>query len=249
MYAGAEIEFDVRVPVDDDGLRANVAANLARGLPEVPAYTPTSDLITIVANGPTARQCALAGATLALNGSIRLFNERGVAPTYWAGCDPQQHMADFLTDPPKSTTYLVASKCHPDVFEALRDRRVLVWHVDDFATWDLVKDRAPVSTGVSITIVAFELMSRFGFGRFETWGWDGSYGPSGNSHAVPQPHGGQDITVEVGRASFATTTTWALEAQDARQKFLQTPRNVKVKGGGMIGAVLQHCDVAGHSFL
>jgi hypothetical protein len=77
VYAGAEIEFDVRVPVDDDGLRANVAANLARGLPEVPAYTPTSDLITIVANGPTARQCALAGATLALNGSIRLFNERG----------------------------------------------------------------------------------------------------------------------------------------------------------------------------
>lgn len=236
---GREVEFDVRVPVADDGLALNVASALARGLPEIPAMLPEPDLVTIVANGPSARECSFAGPTLALNGALRLFVERGTAPTYWAACDPQPVVAEFLKDAPESTIYLVASKCHPSVFDALKDRKVLVWHVDDCGTWDLVKDRNAISTGVSITIVSFELMSRFGFSRFETWGWDGCY-LNGQDHAAPQAHSGTDLEMQVGINRFRTTTTWALEAQDAYHKLTITPRNVKVRGGGMIGAVLQY---------
>jgi hypothetical protein len=238
--AFGEIQFDVRTPVADEGLKLNVAKALARGLPEIPdLMRRPGELITIVANGPTARQCTLSGPSLALNGALKLFGERGAVPTFWAACDPQEIVADFLDYIPEDTTYLVASKCHPKVFDRLKDRNVIVWHVDDFATWDQVSDRKPISTGVSITIVAFELMSRFGYDRYETWGWDGCYS-EGRSHAVPQAHGGSDVTVEVGRQVFATTTTWALEAQDARDKLLQTHRDVKIRGGGFIGAYLQH---------
>ncbi len=245
-----EIEFDVRVPVADDGLTLNVASALARGLPEAPERPlEAGKRITIVANGPTALQCALAGPTVALNGALKLFLARGACPTFWAACDPQEIVADFIPEnPPEDTTYLVASKCHPRVFDRLKDRNVIVWHVDDCGTWDLVKDRHAISTGVSITIVAFELMSRFGYDHYETWGWDGCY-QDGQSHASPQAHGGSDIIVEVGTQRFATTTTWALEAQDARTKFLQTYRDVKIRGGGMIGAVLQYQFGNGQAFL
>lgn len=226
-----QVEFEIKVPVDDEGLRANVASCLARGLPEV-GYSPErADRLTIIANGPTALQAPQDGPTLAVNGSLGLFEH---APTWWAGCDPQEGMSAFLTDPPRETVYLVASKCHPSVFEALKDRTVLVWHVDDRATWDLIKDRDPVMTGVSITIVAFELMARFGFRSFTTWGWDGCY-LDGKDHAIPQRTVPVNIDNEVGDRTFATTTTWALEAQDAWNKLRGA--DIDIRGGGMVGAI------------
>lgn len=226
------VEFDIRVPVDDEGLRANVRSCLARGLPEVGYSGGRADRLTIIANGPSALQALpCEGPTLAVNGSLRLFDE---GATWWAGCDPQEHMADFLTDPPRETVYLVASKCHPAVFEALKNRTVVVWHVDDHATWDLLSERDPIRTGVSITIVAFELMSRFGFRRFTTWGWDGCY-MDGKDHAVPQAIVPSNIENEVGDQVFNTTTSWALEAQDAWRKL--SAADIDIRGGGMIGAV------------
>ena len=191
MSLGGDIEFAIRTPVSEEQLAANVADCLSRGLPEVEFSSPQLATLTILANGPSAREYDFGGPTLALNGALKLCVERGVAPEYWAACDPQEHVADFLQHAPAETSYLVCSKCHPSVFEALKDRRVLVWHLDDFGPWDLIKDRNPVSLGVSITIVAFELAERLGYSTFETWGWDGCY-VGGQSHAMAQEHGGSD---------------------------------------------------------
>lgn len=228
------VEFETVVPVDDAGLAANVTACLALGLPEVGYALPRADRLTIVANGPSALYAPHDGPTLAVNGALGLFEQ---GPTWFAGCDPQEHLADFLKDPPRETVYLIASKCHPAVFEALKHRTVLVWHVDDHATWDLVQDRDPIMSGVSITICAFELMSRFGFRGFDTWGWDGCY-LDGRDHAVPQRIVPTNITMEVGPKTFATTTTWALEGQNAHQKLSEL--DISIHGGGMIGAIFDY---------
>lgn len=234
------IDFEIRTPLDDQTLVRHVEHALSLGLPTLSQLRDRSDRLTIVANGPSARQARPRGATLALNGALGAFQRRGAAPTWWAACDPQEVVASFLDETPMETTYLVASKCHPAVFEQLRHRNVILWHVDDHATWDLVKDLSPVSTAVSITICAFELGERLGFGRFKTWGWDGCY--FGNiDHAMPQAHRGQDIENEVGDRIYRTTTTWALEAQDAVRKFRLKPRDVTIHGRGMIGAVLDYC--------
>lgn len=235
MQPGSVIEFDVRTPVADAGLRSNVAHALSLGLPEV--APEAAGFVRIVANGPSARQAPLSGPTAAVNGSLALFGEKG--PTYWIGCDPQAHLADFLKTPPEDTTYLVASKCDPSVFEALKGRRVLVWHIDDHSTWELVGDRDPVMCAVSVTICAFELLERIGFDRFETWGCDGCF-MGGAGHAVPQAETSPFKTVVVGRRSFNSTNSWALEAEDAVNKFRWRCPNVTVKGGGMIGAILDY---------
>ena len=232
-HEGRLIEFDIRVPVADEGLVSNVRHALSLGLPEV-TFVPGSEVLTVIANGPTARHAPLDGSTLAVNGALGLFTERDLAPTYWAACDPQEVVAEFVRDAPPETTYLVASKCHPSVFEALKGRKVMLWHVDDHATWSLVRDRDPVMSGVSVTICAFELMRRLGFDRFETWGWDGCL-TDGQTHAVPQCAGGLARTVEVGERRFESTTTWALEAQDAWDKLRDLP--IAINGGGMIGEI------------
>lgn len=232
-----EVEFDVRTPTAD--LTAHVVSALARGLPDLGSEAGEG-FLRIVANGPSGSQAPLDGPTLAVNGALRLFTERGLHPTYWAACDPQELVANFLTDPPKDTVYLVASKCHPKVFDALRERQVIVWHIDDYETWDLVKDRDPVPTACSITLTVFNVMERLGFDRFETWGWDGCRF-DGRENAVQQQNSGDRKTVIVGDKQFDTSATWALEAQDAVRKL--PGYRVDVKGGGMIGAILEYMEV------
>jgi hypothetical protein len=229
-----EIAFDVRVPVDDAGLVANVRHALSLGLPELRDFEyPWREPINVVASGPSSLRAPLEGKTVAVNGALRLFK---TPPTYWAGCDPQPEMADFLTDAPAETIYLVASKCHPSVFEALRGRRVVLWHLDDEATYPLIGDRFPVVPWSSVTACMAELFARMGFREFHFWGWDACY-LDGLDHALPQRHAGESVTVNVGGKDYQTTTTWAAESQGAVHLFTGFPFPVHIHGPGMLAAI------------
>lgn len=223
------IEFDVRVPYDDDFIRARVAENLKRGLPEAKPEDDKPGVLNIIANGPSATQAigrCLNETTVCLNGAIKLGS-----PNFWAACDPQPIVASFLDNAPSAQTYYVASKCHPDVFDALKGRNVVLWHIGD--------DRPNgIPTACSITLTAMSLFRLQGWRRFRTWGWDGCY-LDGRDHAVGQPHAGDDRTVIVNDDRFHTTTTWACEAQDAVNQLSFADYEVEVMGEGMIGAILR----------
>lgn len=238
---GSIIEFEVVTPVATEGLISNIRATMALGLPQVCGEAErSSPHLRVIANGPSALFAPLDGDTLALNGALGLFVRAGLAPTYWAACDPQELVADFIPDdPPRETVYLVASKCHPRVFERLRGRKVLVWHLAEDVTLEALGASAVEAAlpFVSITLTAFGLMYHLGFRSFETWGWDGCY-LDGRDHASSQAHAGQNINVEVGDKTFRTTTTWALEAQTAVELLTAIPYRLTVNGGGLIGAML-----------
>lgn len=227
------IEFEVRTPVPDAKLREHVAWAMRRGYPEVQEGLERPGVVNIVASGPSALDARLDGLTVAVNGSLKLFTDRGLAPSWWAGCDPQRSMARFLKRPPPTTIYLVASKCDRAVFRALQNRRVLLWHIDDVAGHEWA-----VPTATTITLTALSLLRRMGFRQFRTWGWDGCY-LDGKDHAMPQKHSAENITVEVGSQTFHTTPTWAIEAQDAVFQLETADYKVDVRGPGMIGAMLR----------
>lgn len=236
--AGRVIEFDIKTPCDEATIRANIAHALRLGLPEANATPPR---LTIVANGPSARQAPLDGLTLALNGAMKLFLAQGKAPTYWAACDPQELVTQFLPDdPPKATIYLVASKCHPAVFEKLKGRDVRVWHVSDFVDDDT--GLRPVPCALTITTIAIPLMLQLGFPRQHIWGWDACYGDDGSNHAVPQAHHEPEIIeLDLDGRIFRTTRSWAAEAQDACNKMLPIYRylglDLVIQGDGLVRAL------------
>lgn len=177
--------------------------------------------------------------TLALNGALSLFGE--VGPTYWAGCDPQAELADFLTNPPLDTAYLVASKCHPRVFDTLLDRgcTVRIWHVWEPCVADLLGDRITVAPGCSITTTAFELGVHLGYTSFDVWGWDGCFDANGACHAGQHfPSASPPVTILLDDREFASTQSWALELEDARVRLLGFPFPIRVHGGGLFGAGL-----------
>lgn len=248
------VQFEVNVPCTAEVIGDNIRHALSLGLPAFDSAP--IETLHVIANGPSARQAPLkelftsASPTLALNGAIKLFIDQGVWPDYWCACDPQALVADFIPDiPPKFTTYLVGSKCHPSVFARLKDRTVRLWHVSDH---EATKDHRPIPTASSVTLTALSLMRRvLGFRRFETWGWDGCY-LGGLHHATQAPREPQeaDITLmigstmdETGKPSggvpFATSHTWALEAQDAVLQMHRADYEVVIHGEGMIGALLR----------
>lgn len=241
---GTEIVgFEPITPVADDVCAAQVHAALARNLPEAIERRP----LVVVANGPSARLAPLDTRlpTLAFNGALRLFTDRGLAPTYWAACDPQALVADFLPPhPPKSTTYLVASKCHPYVFDRLAARRVHLWHLPDYpAPGGLHQALCP-----SVTLSGLWLARSLGFTDFDIYGWDCCF-DSDASHAgdgspvgetIALNYGGEILGDDViGGRNFPTTPTWIAESNAAGQ-FFQLARyfdlRVTIHGDGMIRA-------------
>jgi hypothetical protein len=250
--SGRVVQFELRTPLDGATIRAHIQAALSRGLDEVEISAPRDERLTIVANGPSSLQAPMMGApvespiespTLAINNALRLFVDRGIAPDYWMASDPQACVADYLHDAPRDTVYLVASKCHPAVFDALRDRRVVLWHCAEPGTLDLLTGRLVIQSSITVTLCALNLMPVLGYQRLATWGWDGCYLDE-RDHAASQPHHrdrSRDINIQVGPGQqFTTTTSWAAEAQEAVRLFQAVPRDVIVHGGGMIAAILDY---------
>lgn len=201
MRSGEVIHFDIKTPLNDGILLNHIAHARTLGLPD--AVPQADKTLTVIAGGPSAWLAPQDGPTLALNGALRVCKR----PTYYAACDPQKEVAQFLTEAPDETVYYMASKCHPDVFDSLKGKDVRLWDVGD-----LVPGGIP--TAVSITLTALNLFIRLGWRKFNVYGWDGCY-KDGRDHAVPQHHVGDNITLLAGDRSFETTTTWAAEAEDA----------------------------------
>jgi hypothetical protein len=238
--------FEYIVPNSDEVCQAQIAANLKRGYPEALDRRK----LTVIASGPSAQQVDLRSIKtpiLAVNGALSLFLKTGLWPRYWACCDSQEVVADFLPDyPPFGTTYLVGSKCHPKVFEKLKDRDVLIWHLKD----QPIEGKARISVASSITICASWLMYRLGYSDFDYWGWDGCF--MDGKHHVDNDADWSSIqrlninyggTIEgddvIGGKTFETTRTWAAEAQGAEQFFQLAEyfdMQVTVNGGGMFAA-------------
>lgn len=243
--------FAIQVPLADDVCRAQVADSIAQGLPDAVHRRA----LVVVANGPSARGIdlrAIKQPTLALNGALELFLQQGLAPTYWACCDPQPVVASFIPDnPPYSTVYLVASKCHASVRERLKGRDVRLWHLPD----NPAAGRAHIAQCSSVTLSASWLMHRMGFTDFEYYGWDGcfmdgrNHAASNNDTLAPTVHinyGGELVDGEVmGGRIFATSRTWAAESHGVQQ-FYQLAKyfdiGIKLHGDGMFKCAIEALD-------
>ncbi len=234
---GKIIQFAIQTPLDAEIIAGHIAHAKSLGLPE--ADGQELPVLRVVASGLSAYQALPEGPTMAVNGGLKVFRERGISPTYWAGCDPQELLSEFIEDPPEATTYLVASKCHPKVFETLKGRDVRLWHLDDYPTW---YDRR-VPCAVSVTLTAMSLMTRLGWRRFQVWGWDGCY--IDGKHHIDDPlyervHKSEgDVTLEIGDRLFQSTPAWAAEAKDAECQlgvFEWMGIEVEIMGDGAIKA-------------
>ena len=234
------VQFEVQTPCVDD-VPKHIEHAMSLGLPE--ADGEPLRRLTIIANGPSAKDAPLDGDTLALNGALKLFFNTGRVPTYWAACDPQRdYVLSFLDVPlSKETIYLVGSKCHPDVFKRLEGFDVRIWHINDYP---IPEPGRPVKTASTVTLTAMTLMRRLGYRHFDLWGWDGCYGMDDSHHAVPHDvefSRESDLTVNVGaqqkgyrrKLKLADYRKWRAMKKLGKQLGLEVPlpQETRTEGG------------------
>lgn len=137
---------------------------------------------------------------LATNGAHRLLRSHGIVPEFVLFVDPSEAIALYVDEPDETDTsvYLVASICHPLVFDRLAGRKVAVWHPDIPAEREkqkaLLDERPEIASaliggGNTGALRSLNVLFLAGYRTFHLYGMDSSYPKGGSDHAYVKPDG------------------------------------------------------------
>jgi len=196
----SRLEMNMGMNVSDEIILDNIRVNIKRQLPQVKPYEINSQKIAIVAGGPSLsdtlpelrRQVEDEGIKLvAVNNTHDWLVERGFKPSIHVMVDAQQHNVKFVQNPIKSCKYLMASQCHPDVFDALEGYNTQIFHLLNKSGEEKVLDEYYykkyhfVVGGSTVTLRAIWMMRMLGFTKMDVYGFDSCY-MDGKHHAYDQ---------------------------------------------------------------
>lgn len=158
----------------------------------------TQEPIAIVCFGPslndTWEEIKKFKYVFSCSGSHKFLVDRGIIPSFHAEVDPRDHKIGLMGPPQKGTQYLMASACHPKVFDHLEGFDVKLWHIhsgDKVSMLPTVFPRGEyILTGGSNVGLRAMVISRFmGFVNQHIFGMDCSMSDEGKSHAEFHPKG------------------------------------------------------------
>lgn len=221
-------------------LHSNFYATLDRGFTPINeslgAYSGTC---SVVGSGPTIHEThkELVGDVIAINSAISYLLEQGIVPKFGVLWDGTEIVEKFARPHP-DITYLVASRCHPKVFERLKDCKVIVWHAggdhdiaDVMVKPEVIAKMSPQplicggSAGVTRTIYVTSVL---GYTDIHLYGADSCY-TGDDTHIrgslVPE----KDVMVSLGNGSdgapaiwFRTTPEWCAQVNEYRSIYALT---------------------------
>lgn len=172
----------------------NVQAAFLRNLPQMEQLPANERTAAVVCFGPTLRdswRLLTIGNedVFTVSGAHDFLIDRGIIPTGHIECDPREHKADFTRRPDHRVNYLIASTCHPSVFDNLIGHSVEMWH-----PWDgdevesevmrLWPNAFTLLGGTNVGLRAIAVLSARGYRKFSIYGMDCSL-VEGERHAGP----------------------------------------------------------------
>lgn len=151
------------------------------------------------------------------SGSHKFLLEHGIVPTYDLNVDPRSHKVALMGPPHRDVTYLVASTCHPKLFDHLDGYKVLLWHIFDNAEESirtLPQGEWSLCGGIDAGLRCITMARFLGFTNLHLFGIDGSSPAQGSRHAGDHPHTKIPLEdVEYDGRTFLTTPGMLAAAQ------------------------------------
>lgn len=244
VHASQKVSYCVPLWLRDEQIKLSTARVKGRIAPCLEART---DPIAVVGFGPSLKdtweRIRQFKYVVSCSGSHRFLVERGIIPTWHVEVDPRAHKVALLGPPHPDVEYLIASACHPKLFDHLEGFRVSLWHVFD-ASADgrrmLPQGDWAVTGGCDVGMRAMTIAAFIGFRDMHIFGLDGcATGPDANRHAGEHPNGKQAYSTCDYEGVTYYTTPAMLEA--ARQTFHELNQMPKVQatfhGDGLIQAM------------
>lgn len=183
-------------------------------------------------------------AIVTCSGAHKFLIDRGIVPDWHLEVDPRAHKVKLIGQPHADVKYLIASTCHPAVFDHLEGYDVKLWHVFD-STEDALRTLPhgewAITGGCSVGLRAIGIAAFLGFRELHVFGMDGSEGATGK-HAAEhpnQPQGHSLTEYPPGSGVMYKTTPAMLEA--ARQTWHELDQlpgcKVVFHGDGLVQAM------------
>ena len=227
-----------------------IKLSCARDLPRIqPHYDLRTDPVAIVCFGPslndTWEQVRDFKYVFSCSGSHKFLLEHGITPGWHVEVDPRAHKVQLIGPPHPDVEYLIASTCHPAVFDHLKGCKVTLWHVFDNAEdglRTLPTNEWALTGGCGVGLRAMTIARFLGFTEQHIFGMDGNQRSNVGKHAAAHPSQAKDafLTEYMGKKYW--TTPAFLEA--ARMTFHELNMMPDVKptfyGEGLVQHMFQH---------
>lgn len=206
----------------DDVVLANIRATLSRKYePLVERKDGIGRPVSIVGAGPSLAWTYkdLVGDVIACNSAHDFLISKGIVPKYAMLWDAHPVISGIVSTPHKDVTYLVASRCHPSVFEKLRGYKVVVFHaLGDGCLQKLLieyKRNEPMVAGGSSSVTrATHVAGCLGYTKeMHLFGIDSCYSES-RSHVAGSLAKLDQFTIRVCGKWFTVSPWMALQAED-----------------------------------
>lgn len=166
--------------VTNETILSNISNNAAR-----PLETVEFKKVCVCGSGPSLsyslekikKRIEMGFKIAAVNGSYKWLVSKGIIPDYFFMVDAREDLnLSFLSNLQKDTVHIIASQCHPQIFEALKGYKVQLWQVDNYeGAGDLIRKLSPKATilgGASnvgqsclnaLFVMGFRIIHLFGF--------------------------------------------------------------------------------------
>jgi uncharacterized Rossmann fold enzyme len=236
---------------EDETLFANMDAAIARGYPQVREAQPAkSGAILLVASAPSVKgqlelikKMKAAGSPIvAIKGAHDWLIDNGVIPDYALAIDPQEHRIAFYKPQP-NVHYMIASQCHPAMFDNLDGCQVTLWHPYVKKGQDRPKNCMLIGGGTTSGLRAISLFYVLGYRQFELFGFD-----SCNDGEVLRVNGEGlkegdkliEVKIDPQGETFYCNTAMALQAEHFQTYYDYLPdATFNGHGRGLIQAIIK----------
>ena len=243
-----DFKMEVKYAASPDEHEANVRAAVALKLPSLQRGPLATEPVAVVCSGPSLRriwkQIKDFKHILTCSGAHQFLLDHGIVPTWHMEGDPRAHKAVFVRWPHRRVQYLIASSCHPKVFQALKGYNVKVWHVLQNAEHLITLGHYPagdwvLTGGTNVGMRALVMARILGFTDVHVFGMDCSAEESFHTGNHPnEPTRETTMTVRIGERAFQSTPLFVHYAQQFFHEILQLPDvHVQLHGDGLLQAL------------
>ncbi len=228
-----------------ESLRYNICSALGRGLKELSPELPHDRPLNLAAFGPSLTEQSIPDGELwCVNGAHDWLISQGRIPDVCVLLDPTPDLSGVIT-PHNGVKYLIASQCHPDLFDRLKEADVTLWHawVPKESTGEDIRDlvNTPgqhwfISGGGTAALRALVIAKFLGYRDISVYGLDSSF-EGERKHAVePHPCAGNECEVEYGGKIFQTNIPLAAQAENFEAQYIKVLNDVRIRvhGTGLI---------------
>jgi hypothetical protein len=253
-WATGEDVVDVGIlNVPEEQVKANVRANLARGFAQATPHESNDFEVMILGGGPSLdahleeiRALRADGVKLiALNGAHDWCLDNGLTPSAMIMVDAREFNARFTRRPVSACRYLLASQCHPSVFDGIPPEQVVLWHTTAEMIREELDAADPVWFGIpggsTVLLRAIPLLRMLGYCKFHLFGCDSCLqGEQHHAYAQPENDDPLAIPVTVGGRVFHCHAWMLSQAQEFQDliRYLGEAFELEVHGDGLLAHIL-----------